>query len=52
MAHIQMLFNVDVLPENEEQKHGKVLIEAERKIQIQANVRTQGKLCVLIFILL
>ena len=29
MAHSQMLFNVDVLPENGEQKHGKVLIDLE-----------------------
>ena len=29
MAHIQMLFNVDILPENEAQKHGKVLIDLE-----------------------
>ena len=29
MAHIQMLFNVDVLPENGEQKHGEVLLGSE-----------------------
>ena len=33
MAHIQMLFNVDVLPENEEQKNGKVLIDLEEKFK-------------------